>query len=283
VFNTGAEVSLKASRLWSGATNSLLALDGLRHLVEPSVNYVYVPSPNHRPPELPQFDYELQSLRLLPIEYTDYNSIDSIDSQNVVRFGLRNKLQTKREGRLENLLNWDLYTDWRLNPRSGQDTFSDAFSDLILRPRSWLTLESQLRYDINNRRWRMSVHNLTWQPSDRWSWAIGHWYVRDDLFVSPTDASEDERLIRGALFFKLNENWAFRTAHYFDLQDGRMQEQDYTVYRDLRSWTAGLTFRLRDNRDGPDDHTVAFTFSVKARPRFGVGSDSVRPSQLLGY
>jgi hypothetical protein len=283
VFNTGAEVSFKASRLWSHATNSLLALDGLRHIVEPSVNYVYVPTPNDRPPDLPQFDYELPSLRLLPIEYTDYNSIDSIDSQNVLRFGLRNKLQTKRAGQLENLLYWDLYTDWRLNPRSDQETFADAFSDLVFRPRSWITLESQLRYDINDGQWRMSVHNLTLQPSDRWSWGIGHWFLRDDLSVSTTPG-EDDNLIRSALFFKLNENWAFRAAHYYDLQDGRMDEQDYTVYRDMRSWTAGLTFRLRDSRnDSDDDYTIAFTFSVKAQPRFSLGSDSVRPSQLLGY
>ena len=152
----------------------------------------------------------------------------------------------------------------------------------FMRPRSWLTLESQLRYDLNNRRWRMSVHNLTLQPSDRWSWAIGHWYLRDDLSVSPGGASEDDNLIRGALFFKLNENWAFRAAHYYDLQDGRMEEQDYTVYRDLRSWTAGLTFRLRDNRDSSDDFTVAFTFSVKARPKFDLGSDAVGKRFAVG-
>ncbi|MCL4787239.1 MAG: LPS assembly protein LptD [Verrucomicrobia bacterium] len=283
VFNTGAEVSVKASRLWPTATNSLLALDGLRHIVQPAVNYVYVPAPSHRPPELPQFDYELSSLRLLPIDFPDYNAIDAIDSQNVLRLGLRNRLQTKRRGQLENLLYWDLYTDWRLNPRSDQDTFSDLYSDLVFRPRSWLTLESQLRYDMNDGGWRLAIHNLTLQPSDRWSWAIGHWYLRDDLTGAPTATSEDESLLRNALFFKLNENWAFRAAHYYDVREGRMEEQDYSVYRDLRSWTAGLTFRLRDERDGPDDYTVAFTFSVKAMPRYALGSDAVRPSQLLGY
>ena len=59
---------------------------------------------------MPQFDYELPSLRLLPIEYPEYNSIDSIDSQNVLRFGLRNQLQTKREGQVEDLLDWQMYT-----------------------------------------------------------------------------------------------------------------------------------------------------------------------------
>ena len=45
VFNTGVETSFKASRLWTGAANSLLAVDGLRHIIEPSVTYAYIPSP----------------------------------------------------------------------------------------------------------------------------------------------------------------------------------------------------------------------------------------------
>ena len=84
------------------------------------------------------------------------------------------------------------------------------------------------------------------------------------------------------IFLKLNENWGFRASHHFDVQDGRMQEQFYTVYRDMRSWTAALTFRVRQNVTGPDDFTVAFTFSLKAFPRFGLGADSLKPYYLLG-
>ena len=53
-----------------------------------------------------------------------------------------------------------------------------------------------------------------------------------------------------------------------------MEEQSYTIYRDFRSWTGALILRLRDNRSGSDDVTVAFTFSLKAAPRFGIGKDS---------
>ena len=283
VFNTGLETTFKASRVWPGATNRLLQVDGLRHIVEPSVNYVYVPAPNRRPPELPQFDYELPSLRLLPIEYPDYNSIDSIDSQNVLRFGLRNRLQTKREGQIENLVYWDLYTDWRLRPRAGQTTFADLFSDLVFRPRSWITLESQTRYNINGGTLRQAAHTLTLQPYNWWNWGIGHWYVRDDFSGSPDALGQGNNLFSSIMFLRLNENWAFRAAHYFEARDGRLEDQAYTVYRDMRSWTAGISLRLRDNRNGSEDFTVAFTFSLKAMPKFGVGGDAVHPSQLWGY
>jgi hypothetical protein len=89
-------------------------------------------------------------------------------------------------------------------------------------------------------------------------------------------------LVTSTLFYRLNENWGFRADHRFDARDGRMQEQSYTVYRDLRSWTAALTFRLRDNPAGPEDFGVAFTFSLKAFPRFGLGADVARPATLLG-
>ena len=282
VFNTGAELTFKASRVWPAAQNSFLQVDGLRHIIEPSVNYVFVPAPNHRTNDLPQFDYELPSLRLLPIEYPDYNSIDSIDSQNVIRFGLHNKLQTKRQGEIQTLADWDLLTDWRLRPQPGQTTFADVYSDLVVKPRSWLTLESLTRYDIDGGQWRLAFHTLTVQPNDRWSWSLAHWYLRDDFRPITTALGQGNNLFTSMVSYRLNENWSVRATHRFEARDGRLEEQSYSVYRDLRSWTAALTFRLLDNRVGPEDFTVAFTFSFKARPRSGLGADALKPYSLWG-
>jgi LPS-assembly protein len=145
-------------------------VDGIRHIIEPSLNYTFVPAPNRPTNQIPQFDYESPSLRLLPIEFPDYNSIDSIDSQNVIRFGLHNKLQTKRpdpnsdQKLIDNLLNWEVFTDWRLRPMHGQKTFGDVSSDLIVKPRSWMTFESFVRYDINDNNWLLASHTLTLEP-----------------------------------------------------------------------------------------------------------------------
>jgi hypothetical protein len=279
VFNTGAEVSTKLSRLWTGARSRFWDVDGLRHIVQPSVNYVFVPAPNRLPPQLPQFDRELPSFRLLPIEYPDYYAIDSIDSQNVLRLGLRNRLQTKRAEDLDDLLNWAVYTDWRINPRAGQSTFADLYSDLDLKPRSWLTLSSETRYDLANDNLRQANHFLTLQPNITWSAAIGHRYLNDDPALGPNYGNN---LLLSRVYYRFNENWALRLAHHFEARDGTMEEQYYTLYRDLRSWTAALTLRLRENRVGRDDLTVAVTFSLKAFPRFGLGADTVSPAMLLG-
>ena len=283
VFNTGVEFTFKASQTWATVSNRFLALDGVRHIIEPSLNYVYVPTPSATPDELPQFDYELPALRMLPIDYPDYNSLDSIDSQNVIRLGLRNRLQTKRGGKIENFFYWDLYTDWRLDPESGQTTFSDLFTDLLIRPRSWLLLESQMRYDVPDGQVNVAYQNLTFRPNNVWSWGIGHLYSRDDPSTSTTSLQEGQNSLTSVFFFRLNENWGFRMAHQYDIRESWLQQQSYSIYRDLRSWTAALTVRYEDNRTSPDDFSVAFTFSIKAMPRYNIGEDAVNPAGLLGY
>lgn len=282
VFNTGAEVSFKASRLWPELQNAFFDLDGLRHIVEPSVNYVYVPGPNVRPKELPQFDREWPSFHLLPIEYPDYRAIDSVDAQNVVRLGLRNKLQTKRDGKLSTVANWELFTDWRLDRREDQTRFADVYSEMELRPRDWLRLESLTRYDVEGGGFRMSYHMATFEPNNVWSWGFGHMYLEDDFSTDPTALGQGNNLLLSTLYYRLSENWGFRFHHRYDFIRGRLEEQAYTIYRDLRSWTAGLSFRVRDNPLGPEDFSVAFTFSIKAFPRYSLGNDDLRDYSFGG-
>jgi len=284
IFNTGAELSFKASRVWPGLHNPWLSINGLRHILEPSVNYAFVPNPTHRGTnELPQFDYQLPALRLLPIDYPDYNSLDSIDSQNVIRLGLRNRLQTKRGDKLENFFYWDVYTDWRLDPQSGQTTFSDVFGDLLIRPRSWLVLESLMRYGVDNGQVNVAYQNFTFRPNNVWSWGLGHLYSRDDPSTSTTSLGQSENALTSLFFLRLNENWGFRMAHQYDIKDNWLQQQAYSIYRDLRNWTAALTLRYEDNRTSPNDLTVAFTFSIKAAPKYGIGGDAVNAAGLIGY
>jgi len=280
VFNTGVSTSFKASQLWADATNSFLQVDGLRHIIEPSADYVFVPRPSTPAAQLPQFDGENPALLLSPVLFPDYSSIDSIDSMNVVRFGVRNVLQTKRDGQLDDLLNWNLLLDWRLDPQPGQSSLNDLYSRLVFRPRSWLSAESQLRYDLDRGDLNMAFHQLTFAPNDRWSWGLGHWYLRGGTWGDGTWA--ENNYITSTLFYRVNDNWGLRATHNFDSQTGRLQEQFYTLYRDLRSWTAALTFRVVDNVGGTQDFTVAFALSLKASPSTQVGDDVVNPHHLFG-
>lgn len=282
VLNTGVDFSLKASKVYRDVDSSLWDVHELRHIIQPDINYAYVPAPSRAPSQLPQFDSELPSLRLLPMEYPNYNSIDSIDKQNFLRLTLRNILQTKRGQNVEDFLNWAVYTDWNLTPGTNH-TISDVYSDLLLRPRNWIRFDSSFRYDLPDHRWRDTVDTLSLNPNSAWSVAFSYRYLMNtdpEFLTAPGQSLPGHNLFGVSTHYRLNENWGVHIAERFEAQNGSLQEQDYTLYRDLRSWTASFTFRVTEGPYQPTDYTVGLTFSLKAFPRFPLGYDSDRPRDL---
>ena len=266
VLSTGVELSTKFSKVMPELKSQLLGIDGARHIIQPSINYAFIPRPNRIPNELDQLDYEITSPRLLPIHMPEYNAIDNIDSQNVVRFSLRNRLQTKRNNQIVDAVDWGLYTDWRADPNSNQTTFADVFSDAYLRPRDWLTVNSGLRYDIDNSLWRTVSHGASIAPRNhQWNINAGHYYYLAHPSVSTADRTD---VYYSGLGYRINEDWSFSTRQYYDAKAGEMAQHDYILHKDMRSWTffIDLTFRKstgrRDNEMG-----ISFNYSLKPFPR----------------
>ncbi len=282
VFNTGAELSFKLSRTWKDASNKLLDVDGLRHIIEPSFNYVFVPDPSRRVDELPQYDALLDSYRLVPLDYPDYSSIDSIDSENVVRMGLRNRIQTERNGHLANLINWVMYTDWRLDPRQDQTRFSDFYTGLSFSPRDWLSLNTENRINTDDGDIRESSNYLVFRPMSQWSVALGYRFTEKHQ-VYGYDELYSNNLLIGRTTIRFNENYAFRAQLQFEGRDGTLEEQQYTLYRDLNTWVGAFRFKVRDNRNGPTDLSVSFGMQMKlmAQPQLGKDIDKLDNYQTM--
>lgn len=131
----GLETSFKAfSIIHENATNIGA---GLRHVVEPFANYTFIPEPDLDPDQILQFD-----------------SIDDLDEENELAFGVRNKWQTKRiTGKNRDRVNIHDYAN--VNLRTSYDfreDVNDPWGDLRLdtRFRFWdsLYMEFDFRWDL---------------------------------------------------------------------------------------------------------------------------------------
>ena len=80
----------------------------------------------------------------------------------------------------------------------------------------------------------MAYHQITFAPNNRWSWGLGHWYLRGG-FVGNGETTLSTQ--HDVLPFERQLGRA--RAARFQL-DGRAVavDQFYTLYRDMRSWTA---------------------------------------------
>lgn len=266
VFDAGLEGSFKVSKTWLEAKDDAWKIDGIRHVMEPFANLQYVPTPDTRPSDIRGFDDRLPSTRLQSINFPEYNSIDSIDGQAVIRHGIRNTIQTKRDGQNWDLANWLVYADadfdrhTDVEQKATHDTYSDIYNELTISPVPWLTFKSFDAVDVNGDSYNESDNSISWQPDRATSFTLGNRYLSHSVLF------ENSNLIYLSWFYRLNENWQFETRHWFEGADGRLQEQQYTIYRDLTSWQLAFTIMDRDNGGGKNEELAYITLTLKAFP-----------------
>src|SRR5690606_2571086 len=111
IVNFGVEVSTKFSRTFERFQSRALGLDGLRHVVQPYANYSLVYNFGPSPKDVLQFDRVVPSTDLLPLDFPQFTGIDSIDTWNIVRLGVRNRLQTRRDQETFQWMTLDTFMD----------------------------------------------------------------------------------------------------------------------------------------------------------------------------
>jgi hypothetical protein len=267
VANAGLEMSFKASRAYEDVQSRIWGLDGLRHVVQPYANFSFVQTGNDNR-DILRFDRLSRSSQLPPIDFPAFNSIDSIDDWNIVRLGVRNRLQTRRDNATFNWLEVNTFFDVRFDrPDFGLEPDSGTFSNLVNRirwsPLSWVsfTLDSQLPLfdsgftEVNTR--------ANFFVNDKVQFNIGHRYLNDNLLF------RDSSLLDFNAYFRLNDNWGFSLREQYEFTDSVLESQRYEIHRDLSSWIASFGFIARNSSSGSrdvNDYGVILTFTLKDLP-----------------
>ncbi len=274
VYDLGAAVSFKVSRTWNDVHNERFAVNGLRHIIQPFADYQWVPTPNVRSNELFQFDAvryitnnvgEAISLtRFSPLEFPAFNTIESIDGQNVLRFGVRQQLQTQRDGRPWDLVDLTAWTDWNIEKQSGQSDFSDLFGTLRLRPTEWIALDAFARYDMNSGNLDELNTAVRVANTDRWSVGVGTRYLRDD---------SNQITFGGSV--RLGRTLTAQVYQRVEMETGMWQVQGYTLRKETHDWLIDCGFLDQNQKIGSDDVVVFLSFTLKAYPSVHLGSPRI--------
>jgi LPS-assembly protein len=271
VGNLGAETSFKLSRTWNGAKSKLFHIDGIRHIMEPFANYQWVPEPNVASQDLYQFDTPrsimlsnntaLLVTRYLPFEFPAYNTTDFIDRQSAVRFGLRQRLQTRRDGKPWDLIELAVWDEYRAAQNPGQNPFSELFGTARVRPLDWLAAEGFVRYNWYTGQMDELNTAVHFNNGDRWSVGVGTRYLRGDSDV-----------ISGNIAYRLARGLTAVAYVRVDIMDGTWEEQNYMLRQETHDWFVDYGFRWRGQRTGPDDVTGYVALTLKAFPSFRIGT-----------
>ena len=262
----GFESSFKISKAYEGVQSRLWGLDGLRHVIQPYVDASFVYA-DKDPSHILQFDRLNRSTQLPPIDFPQFNTIDSLDNWSIIRLGVRNRLQTRRDNDTLNWFQIDTFFDVNidrpnfggLDVLSDTGTFSNLFNRLTWFPLPWVNfqLDSQLPlFDTGFTEVNSSVNLLVNKNA---SVSLGQRYI-DGNKQFP-----NSNLVSFGGYYRINDNWALSFHDQYELADSILESQVYQVHRDLSSWVASVGVSVRDNR-GVNDVSVLLTFTLKDLP-----------------
>ncbi len=260
-FSAGLEVTTDIYGLFP-VQSQWLEIDQLRHVITPSVNYIFTDNPTVPTDEIYQFD-----------------SIDRIGRTNYFLLKLRNRLQTKRgegdrggdqddeiEGIEEGLAkeeaasksSWtlvDLIIATPLYTRPDKDNQGQLIGDfdgrLTIQPYSWIGLNLDLAYNSYDNRFLNDTLDLWIRPEDDWWVTFSHNYRY----------GRDRNQLSAEVYLRINPVWAFQVYSRYDTLRGGFEEESFKIFRDFHCWSASLEYERQEDED---DYSFLLTFWIKA-------------------
>ncbi len=195
----GAEVSYKAFKVIREGESPR------RHVVEPYADYTISSEPSLLPDEIYQFD-----------------EVDTLDKEHVLSFGVRNKLQAKRNGLPFDLVDVDVSTAVLMDRETGVDTFDELRVDAELRPFNYLAFDLDSMFDINNFNLNELNARVVVSGGKRWKMDLEHRFL-----------DGESSLFTGDVTYFPSEKWAYNIYGRYEADEGRLEEEGWYVQRNL--------------------------------------------------
>jgi LPS-assembly protein len=261
VFNGGVETSFKITKTWDGAQSSALGLDGLKHVIQPFANFSWVKSNISDPAEILQFDRYEGSTQLLPIDFPQFTSIDSIDSWTILRVGVRNRLLTRRDDSTVSWMDIETYIDRNFDNPFDRTQYSNLVNRINFTPVPWMSFGVASQVPVFEKGFTEIDTNVNIQPISNLQLSFAHRYLNNAPFF------DNSSLYVLSGYYRINDNWGIGLSEQYEGTTGVIEQQRYSVYRDLTSWVASVGAIIRDN-GGVKEYGVLLTFTLKALPKF---------------
>ncbi len=263
----GLDASVKFSREYDGVASRALGLDGLRHIIQPYTRYSIVTG-DELDPLFPVIDRISPTTRPRPIDLGRWTAIDSLGEWNLVRLGTAQRWQTRRDNGTHTWLELDTYIDSYIDDPEFDRDFSNFYMDAAWNPLPWVSFNLGAQFDVMGEEQGFNEYNtgIRWMPTPDLDLSLSHRYLDSHPFL------QNSNRIDYRAFYRLKDEWGFSLYHRWELDDNTLETQQYSIHRDLVSWTAALGTVFRDNR-GRDEFGVVFTMTLKEFPQFSVPID----------
>ena len=252
---TIGEIGFDARLLAAGVfdyKNEIWEIDGLRHLVEPTLSYRYAPEAADGSAYIPPIDTRAFSTYLQPLSIADSRNIDTLSALNTARIGFNNTLQTRDKAYgSRDLATLNFAADYHFDPAPGTHSLSDLYTEFTLTPAHWLRWETFHRVNLHEGTQQELNTGLTVTDQNWWSVRLATHFLKHDY---------EEYLLEYRQ--RINEVFDITGLWRYDAENSRFNEQSYGVWQRLgQTWAIKYEVSFFD---GPRRES-SFSFAVEVQ------------------
>lgn len=267
----GVDALTKFYGTWDVKSNFAgLNINGLRHIIMPVVQYNTVQLSTQKPTELVQT-----------------GNGTNIGLQDIMTFGLENRIQTKKKVgkslQRVDLVSFNAYLDYSFGPGNDmlptrKNEFTEARVQIILRPYDWFSLRMDSTYNMVTRAFASNTLDAIFNPGplqitvqQSFLKSGPSWWTTDGVFVNGTS---NQLTLDG--LYTLNHLWSVGGYVRYEFSLHQWQEWEIRAHRDLHDWLLdfGLNFRNKDMTLPSQSFSeeVFVELRLKAYPRISLKS-----------
>ena len=160
-------------------------------------------------------------------------------------------------------LELETYVDIQFDNPYDRTPYSNLVNKLRFTPLPWMSLVVNSQVPAFDKGFTEINTNVLVQPIANLQVSFGNRYLNSNPFF------ENSSLFVVGGYYRLNDNWGVGAQEQYEATSDILEEQRYSIYRDLTSWVASFGGVIRDNA-GVKEYGILLTFTLKAFPKLGV-------------
>lgn len=148
----GFDLQLNAYGEWF-CKNCLWKIDGIRHILRPTIQYRYILTEQFGPDLLRKIDKSVFTTNIRPLDLGYIKTYDEGQKYHTLRFGLENTLQTRQIGGYgsRDLAYLNFFQDYNIALHPGAPChWGDLFTEFGVMPAYWINFNLISRFKVDN-------------------------------------------------------------------------------------------------------------------------------------
>lgn len=257
----GCDLNLKFHGSYPDFAWKSFGMKGLSHLIQPYANYSQgtISSSNKHVPQIDAWSSTMggSTISPIPMDLSGYTGIDGWGNWSIWRLGVKNSLSTTVDGERHRFLSWDTFVDYNLDNPNSDYSFSNLYNVVNLSLNNRVTFYGTIQTPTINNGEGFRQYSITSRIIPA-AW-LETYFTFSSITDHPTQLDSEQ--LRFQANVRLNEKYTISAKWYYDITEGRLPIQQYSLFRHAGAWYIGATVFIRDN-GGKKEQGFGISFTL---------------------